>query len=138
MPAEVRTGMILTETREGQLTTHTVSCTDDNLNEFTVSWTEYPDQQSIEKRGSPRMFERVRDAFAMTREATVFQEATLTSTSYPAKAYAMKTKDGHIIRVQIYFVKNRFYQVMADTRAASAPDGERFMKSFKLTSGSLI
>ena len=140
MPDESRaTNTIFTNTREGQLVTHLVSTTDQNLNEFMVSWTDYPDQKSIEERGSDRTFNRIRDAYARTRDLTVFQEATLTTQGYPARTYSMKTSDGgRIVRVQIYFVKNRFYQVSADTRAADSSDGEKFLSSFKLLSGTLI
>ena len=138
MPGEVMTSTIITNTKEGRLLTHMTSTTDQSLNEFMVSWTEYPDQKSIEQRGNDRNFERVRDAFAKTRDLTVFQEASLTS-SYPSRVFSMKTADGgRIIRVQVFFVKNRFYQLNADTRAGDSGDGEKFLNSFKLLPGTLI
>lgn len=140
MPDEIRsTNTLSTDTSEGRLLTHLVSTTDQNLNEYMVSWTEYPDQASIEKRGSDKTFNRIRDAYARVRGLTVFQEAALTSQGYPARTYSMKTSDGtRIISVQVYFVKNRFYQVSADTRAIDRADAEKFLDSFKLLSGTLI
>ena len=140
MPDEIRsTNTLFTDTREGRLMTNLVSTTDQYLNEYLVSWTDYPDQASIEKRGSDKTFNRIRDAYARSRDLTVFQEASLTSQGYPARTYSMRTSDGkRIIRVQIYFVKNRFYQVSADTRVADSTDGEKFLNSFKLLSGTLI
>lgn len=140
MPDEIRsTNTIHTVTREGMLQTHIVSTTDQNLNDFLVSWTDYPDQKSIEQRGTEKTFNRVRDAYARARELSVFQEATLTAQGYPARTYSMKTADGgRIIKVQIYFVKNRFYQVSADTRAIDSGDADRFLSSFKLLPGILI
>jgi len=138
MPGEVMTSTIITNTKEGRLLTHMTSTTDQNLNEFMVSWTEYPDQKSIEQRGNDRNFDRVRDAFARTRDLTVFQETLLTS-SYPGRAYSMKTSDGdRIIRMQVFFVKNRFYQLNADTRVVDSRAGEKFLNSFKLLPGTLI
>ena len=139
MPGEVMTNTIITNTKEGRLLTHMTSPTDQNLNEFMVSWTEYPDQKSIEQRGNDRNFDRVRDAFARTRDLTVFQETSLTTSSYPGRTFSMKTSDGgRIVRMQVYFVKNRFYQINADTRAVDSSDGEKFLNSFKLLPGTLI
>ena len=140
MPDEIRsTNTLVTYTREGRLETHMVSTTDQNLNEFMVSWTEYPEQASIEQRGTDKTFNRVRDAYARARDLTIFQEASLTSQGYPARTYAMKTSDGaRVVRVQVYFVKNRFYQLSAETRREDSSDGEKFINSFKLLSGTLI
>jgi len=109
------------------------------MNEFMVGWTDYPDQKSIEQRGTDKTFNRIRDFYAMARDLTIFQEASLTAHGYPARTYSMKTAKGdRIIKVQIYFVKNRFYQLSADTRVADSADGDKFLNSFKLLPGHLI
>jgi hypothetical protein len=138
MPDEPRTNTIVTETREGRLVTHTTSTTDQNLNEYQVSWTEYPHHESIEQRARSRTLERVRDALAISNDARVFQDSSITSEGHPARAFSMKKADGRILSVRIYFVKNRFYQVMADTKPGYTDDGERFLNSFKLLPGNLI
>lgn len=61
MPAEPKTSLIATDTSEGKLLTHTVSSTDADLNEYMVSWAEYP-HDSVEHRATEERFNRIRDA----------------------------------------------------------------------------
>jgi len=124
--------------RDGQLFTHMLSGTDNNLNSFMVAWTEYPAKKPDETRWTSRTIDRMRDAFAMSRDATVFQEAAVTIQNFPGRAVSLKTTEGKIIRVQFYFVNNRIYQITTETRASDVADGEKFLRSFKLLPGDLI
>ena len=57
---------------------------------------------------------------------------------HPARDVKFSTSDGRIVTVRFYFVRNMFYQVMAETKAENADSGERFFDSFRLLAGTLV
>lgn len=134
MPAEPKTSLIATDTSEGKLMTHTVSSTDSDLNEYLVSWTEYP-QDSIEHRATEDRFKRIREALVGFKGGRVLNDSTVNDSAHPAREVTFATPEGRVVRVRFYFVKNRFYQVMAESMGRDAGAVEDFFKSFKLLSG---
>jgi hypothetical protein len=139
MPDEPKTNVIYTETRKGGLYTHTISASDEEWNEYLVSWTEYP-KDSIEDRATEKTFNRMRDALVGFKEGKVLSDNALTLEGHPARAVTFETKDEQLTNVRFYFVENRLYQVMVHSRNGNknAADAERFLNSFKLLPGKLI
>ncbi|MFY9554314.1 MAG: hypothetical protein WAV20_16905 [Blastocatellia bacterium] len=136
MPTDPRFNSRVTNTKEGNLLTHIISSTDDNLNEFMVSWTEYQ-KDTIEHRGTEATFRKVRDALVASNNGRVLTESVISAEGHPAREVKFST-DTRIVTVRFYFVKNRFYQVMAQTRPENTDSGERFFESFKLLPGTLL
>jgi hypothetical protein len=134
MPSDPRISTRVTNTKEGNLLTHMVSSTDDNLNEFMVSWTEYQ-SADFEKRGTEATFNKIRDALVASNHGKVLSEAIIIAGSRVAKAIKFSTSEGRIITVRFYFVGNRFYQVMAQTKPENTDFAERFFESFKFMPG---
>lgn len=130
MPSDPRISSPVTNTKEGSLLTHMVSSTDDNLNEFMVSWTEYQ-SASFEQRGTDATFNKMRDALVAANQGKLLDESVISAGGHPARALKFSTTAGRIIAVRFYFVGNRFYQVMAQTKPENTDSGERFFESFK-------
>jgi len=137
MPADPRISIQVTNTREGDLLTHMVSSTDESLNEFMVSWTEYKDS-GFEKRGTEATFNKMRDALVAINHGKVLSESVIEAGGHPARSVRFATDQGRIITVRFYFVGNRIYQVMAQTRSENSDFGDRFLESFKLMPGTLV
>jgi hypothetical protein len=135
MPAEQKTSLIATDTSEGKLTTHTLSSTDTDLNEYMVSWTEYP-QESIEHKATEERFNRIRDALVGFKGGRVLSDSAVNESVHPAREVTFATSEGRVVRVRFYFVKNRFYQVMAESKERETGGVEAFFKAFKLLPGS--
>ena len=137
MPSDPRINTQVTNTKEGSLLTHMVSSTDDNLNEFMVSWTEYQNP-NFEQRGTEATFNKMRDALVAVNHGKVLNESVISAGGHPARAYTFSTSEGRIITVRFYFVGNRFYQVMAQTKPENTDSVERFFESFKFMPGTLV
>ena len=134
MPAEPKTSLIATDTSEGKLLTHTVSSTDADLNEYMVSWTEYP-HDSFEHRATEERFNRIRDALVGFKGGRVLSDSAVNESVHPAREVTFATSEAGVVRVRFYFVKNRFYQVMAESKGSVAGAVEEFFKAFKLLAG---
>ena len=137
MPPDIKTSVIATDTAEGRLLTHTVSATDSDLSEFLVSWTEYP-QENIEQRATESRFIKMRDALVGYKGGRVLDESVVSREGHPARDITFSTSEGRVVRVRFYFVKNRLYQVMAETKEKDTVVVERFINSFKLLPGTLV
>lgn len=137
MPSDPRISSLVTNTKEGNLLTHMVSSTDENLNEFMVSWTEYQNA-NFEQRGTEATFNKMRDALVRSNKGKVLSESVISAGGHPARALTFSTPDSRIVTVRFYFVRNRFYQVMVQTKPENTDSGERFLESFKLLPGTLV
>jgi len=134
MPDELRTSMIVTETSEGPLRTHTVSATDKDLNEYMVSWTMY--DKNVEYKATTKIFDRVRDALIWSKGGKLVSESAISMVGRAGRAITFTDSDGRVVKARFYFVGNRFYQVMAESRSKpDSADGDRFLESFKVQSG---
>ena len=131
MPDEPRTSLVVTETANGPLYTHTVGATDQNLNEYLVSWTSY--DRSVEFKATEKTFDNVRDALISSKGGKLVSESSLSMTGRPARAITFTDSDGRIVRARFYFIGRRFYQVMAESRSKqNSEDSDRFFQSFKV------
>src|SRR6185295_20212724 len=131
MPTEPRISTRTTPTSQGMVLTQMVSSSDENLNEFMVSWTEYK-SSDFEQRGTDALFNRIRDALVGSQNGKVLSESAIDAGGHPARSLAFSTSDGRLTTVRFYFVQNRFYQVMAQTRPGFSEMADRFFESFKL------
>jgi len=132
MPDEPKTTVVVTETAKGKLFTHIVSATDQDLNEYLVSWTQY-DRGSDESRATAATFDRVRDGLVASKQGTILNEPAIDMNGHPARAVNFTDSDGHLVQARFYFVQNRFYQVMVETRSRSGSTAmEKFLDSFKV------
>src|SRR6266850_16454 len=95
MPSEPRISTRVTNTKEGILLTHMVSSTDDNLNEFMVSWTEYQNS-NFEQRGTEPTFNKIRDALVASNQGKVLSESVISAGSHHARAIKFSTSAGRI------------------------------------------
>ena len=130
MPGEPTTSVVFTETREGRLATHTVSATDESLNQYLVSWTEYG-VRSVEREATEMTFDKMRDALIRFKEGKLLGESSVEIEGHPGRAFTFSVEGGQLMRVRFYFVGNRSYQVMTETRG-DVYDSESFLSSFKL------
>ena len=131
MPDEPRTSMIVTETAEGPLYTHTVSATDKDLNEYMVSWTMY--DKNVEYKGTAKIFDRVRDALIWSKGGKLVSESAISMIGRRGRAITFTDSDGRVVKARFYFVGNRFYQVMAESRGKQdSGDSDKFLESFKV------
>src|SRR5213083_2061345 len=96
MPSDPMTSTRITNTKKGNLLTHIVSSTDENLNEFMVSWTEYQ-SADFEKRGTEATFNKIRDALVASNHGKVLNEAIIIAGSHTARAIKFSTSEGRII-----------------------------------------
>lgn len=134
MPDDPKTSVVVTDTPDGKLYTYTFSATDKHLNEYMVSWTEYH-RDGIERRFTAKTFDRLRDALIASKGGRLLNETVSKLEGHPGKAITFIEPDGRVTRARFYFVKTRFYQLMAETKAGkSAEDSERFLNSFRLQS----
>lgn len=134
MPDEPRTTMIVTETAEGPLYTHTVSVTDKDLNEYMVSWTMY--DRNVEYKGTAKIFDRVRDALIWSKRGKLVSESAISMVGRAGRAITFTDSDGRVVKARFYFVGNRFYQVMAESRGKqNSADCDRFFESFEVQGG---
>ncbi len=131
MPNDPRTTKFAIETEDGTLLTHLVSSNDQDLDEYLVSWTEYP-EKSVEQRATEKAFNRMRDALIRQKGGKLLSETTARQEGYPARTINFSTAEGKFVRVTFCFVKNRTYQVLAETRENDPAKFARFFSSFKL------
>ena len=132
IPEEPKTTVIVTDSTKGRLLTHIVSATDNDRNEYLVSWTQY-DRGTSEFKTVAGTFERVRDALVASKQGKILNEPAITMNGHPARAVNFTDSDGHLVQARFYFVQNRFYQVMAETRSREESRAmEKFLDSFKV------
>lgn len=130
MPNEPLTSMIVTQTAEGPLYTHTVSANDKDLNEYMVSWTMY--DKNVEYKGTDKIFDRVRDALIMSKGGKLVNDSAVSMMGRPGRAITFTDSDGRVVKARFYFVGNRFYQVMAESRSKQdSGASDKFFESFK-------
>jgi hypothetical protein len=134
MPADPKTGIVTTHTAHGMLLTHTVSSTDNELNEYMVSWTEYP-EKGLEQKSTDRTLQKMRDALVAFNGGRLLGELVLNQGDHQGKEFKFATSEGRVVRVRFYFVKNRLYQVMGEAKEEDTKSVEEFLSSFKLLPG---
>ncbi|HEV7473700.1 MAG TPA: hypothetical protein VGN90_06615 [Pyrinomonadaceae bacterium] len=134
MPGNAATSMVATNTAKGTLLTYITSTNDKDLNEYLVSWTEYS-QNSIEQRATEKTFDRMRDALVRTKSGTVLSESAVNFQNYPARLVTFSLPNDRLVKVRFCFVKNRVYQILAETRKEDAGAAEKFLDSFTLLPG---
>ncbi len=145
LPANVNTNLMAIDTSKSRLFTHMVSATDADLNEYMVSWTEYPDDKS-RPRDTEKSLNRMRDALVKFKKGTIVSESPISFASHTGREIAFTTDEGRLVRVRFYFVDNRIYQLVAETwkdkfRVNEREDPgvvDRFFDSFKLLSGTPV
>jgi len=132
LPDDPRTSTIVTETDAGPLFTHIVSANDRDLNEYLVSWTDY--HRNVEYKATPKTFDGMRDALIRQREGKLTTESATMIAGRMGRAVAFTDKEGHTVNVKFYFVGNRSFEMLAESRSkASLADAEKFFASFKIS-----
>jgi hypothetical protein len=131
VPDEPRVTTLATETANGQLLTHIVSATDKDLNEYLVSWTAY--NRDMESKGTAQTLDRMRDALIQAKGGKLSNESTVSVMNHTGRAVTFVDSDGRTVNVRFYFIGNRAFQVMAESRgSANLPEAEKFFKSFSV------
>jgi hypothetical protein len=131
MPDEPHSSMIVTQIGEGPVYTHTVSANDKDMNEYMVSWTGY--DHNIEYKGTEKTFDLVRDGLIFSKGGKLTSESSITMQGRPARAITFTDSDGRVVKARFYFIGNRFYQVMAESRdKQNIANSDKFLDSFKL------
>jgi len=134
MPVDTRTNLIVTQTKEGPLYTHTVSANDNDTNEYMVSWTSY--SSDVEFKGTDKIFDRVRDALIISKGGKLVNESAINLLGRPGRAITLTDSEGRIVKARFCFIGNRFYQVMVQNgNKNNSADSERFLESFKVQGG---
>ena len=131
VPDEPRLSTITTDTVNGKVLTHIVSATDKDLNEYMVSWTAY--NRDVESKGSDKTLDRMRDALIEAKNGKLLNESTVSLMNHAGRAVTFVDGDGRTVNVRFYFIGNRAFQVMAESRSATTlPDAEKFFQSFSV------
>lgn len=131
MPEEPGTNVIVTETAAGPLYTHTVSAADKDLNEYMVSWTTY--DKNVEYKGTAKVFDRVRDALILSKGGKLVSESTISMLGRAGRAIIFTDSNERVVKTRFYFIGNRFYQVMAESRSKQdSANSDKFLESFKV------
>jgi hypothetical protein len=132
LPGELQqTRVMVTNTRKGTYYTHLISSTDEGLNQYTVAWTDRQ-KESIEQGATEQTFDKVRDGLLIANKAKLVSESADQLEGYPSRMMTLMAADGRLITARFSFVKNRFYELMAQIRTGDKESGERFLNSFKL------
>jgi hypothetical protein len=132
LPDDPRTNTVVTETEAGPLFTHIVSASDGDLNEYLVSWTDY--HRNVEDKATPRTFDRMRDALIHQKGGKLTTESATMVAGRTGRAFAFTDKEGHTVNVKFYFVGNRSFEMLAESRSkANLADAEKFFASFKIS-----
>jgi hypothetical protein len=132
MPDEPKTNLIVTDTSRGQLLTHVTSATDKEGNEYLISWTQYESGKD-ERKATPATFDRIRDGLVASKHGKILAEPEISFNGHPARAVSLTDSEGRLVQARFYFVKNRFYQVMAETKTqGNSTSMNRFLDSFKI------
>lgn len=129
MPAPPQTNTLAIQTSDGTLFTHIVSSNDHGVDEYMVSWTDYP-AKSVEQRATEKTFGRMRDALIRHKEGKLLTETAASKEGYPARTITFSTKD-RFVTVMFCFVKNRSYQLVVETKTDDARAVDRFFSSFR-------
>ena len=131
VPDEPRVSTLTTDTANGHVFTHIVSATDKDLNEYLVSWTAY--NRDVESKGSEKTLDRMRDALIQAKGGKLSDESTVSLMNHAGRAFTFVDGDGRTVNVRFYFIGNRAFQVMAESRdRTNLPDAEKFFKSFSV------
>lgn len=132
LPDEPHTNTLVTVTSTGPLFTHIVSANDGDLNEYLVSWTDY--HRNVEEKATPKTFDRMRDALIRQRDGKLTTESATMIAGRTGRAFAFTNKEGHTVNVKFYFVGNRAFEMLAESRSkASLANAEKFFASFKIS-----
>jgi hypothetical protein len=132
LPDEPRTSTIVTATGAGPLFTHIVSANDGDLNEYLVSWTDY--HRNVEEKATEKTFDRMRDALIRQREGKLTNESATMIAGRTGRAFAFTDKAGHTVNVKFYFVGQRSFEMLAESRSkANLADVDKFFASFKVS-----
>jgi hypothetical protein len=127
-------------TSSGRLDSRQYIFVDDWAN-YDVAYNDY--NIDLEKEVEERNYamNRLRDAGVSNFNGRLLSEAEVSLSGHPGRALKVSIPDGSIIRVRMYAVGRRFYQVAVTTLGEqSAPDGGRsaearalkFLDSFRL------
>ncbi len=131
IPDEPRVSTVTTDTVAGKVLTHIVSATDKDLNEYMVSWTAY--SRDVESKGTEQTLDRMRDALIQAKNGKLSNESSVALMNHAGRAFTFVDGDGRTVNVRFYFIGNRAFQVMAESRdRANLPDAEKFFKSFSV------
>ncbi len=131
VPDEPRVSTVTTNTAKSQVLTHIVSATDKDLNEYLVSWTAY--NGNIPSGDLEKTLDRMRDALIEAKNGKLSNESSVSLGNHTGRAITFVDGDGRTVNVRFYFIGNRTFQVMAESRAqANLPDADKFFKSFSV------
>jgi len=109
---------------------------DDNATNYMVGYTDYP-EANIKQVQPDKMFDGGRDRLIASEKGKLITQSTITLAEYPGRAITVEMPDGLIVTARLYLVKNRFYQLLAETKRTKE-DAEKiasFLDSFKLADG---
>ena len=134
VPTEPTVSLRFTPTAQGLLPTRTVSSTAADRQDFLVSWTVYPTDRSGDI-AVLAVLDRARDALLQSEEGDTILAVTNDSIgSYPGRTTLFRTATGRLVQVRFVWVRNRFYQIMAQTpdNSPARAAATRFLRSFRV------
>ena len=108
--------------------------TDDNDTNYMVGYTDYP-EANIRQAQPDKMFDGGRDRLIASEKGKLISQSTISLAQYPGRAVTVEMPDGLIVTARLYLVKNRFYQLLAETKRIkeNAESIESFLNSFTLS-----
>jgi hypothetical protein len=100
--------------------------------EYDVIWADFPPEY-LAVTSSQVVLQSVRDGY-VTGKKKVRSESLTTVNGNRARVLEADMGDGNVVRVKLFFVGNRVYNLMAVTPASSPddPDTQKFFDSFAL------
>jgi len=112
---------------------------DDDATEYAVAFADYP-EANIKQLTPDKIFDAGRDNLIAAEHGTLIKQSTITLEGYPGRAITVAMPDGLITTGRLYLIKNRVYQLLAETKRIkeNAERIESFLDSFKLADGKKV
>jgi hypothetical protein len=132
MPPNPTEAVVAGSTAPGQVT-RSLSATDGDLTDYSVSWTEY--QTSPVLGRSPKsVFEAVRNALVSTTGRRLVARADVPVGGSAGEEFVLQAPDRQLTLIRVAVIGNTFYQLTASARSErDLTRARRFVESFSVS-----
>ncbi|HYV34315.1 MAG TPA: hypothetical protein VE988_01345 [Gemmataceae bacterium] len=102
-------------------------------NTYAVGYSEYP-KDSIKAGTEDKRLDNARDAAKTTAKGKLKREKSLLLEAYPGREILIEIDDKKAVKVRLYAVNNRLYEIVAvgSPEFVASAETAKFLESFKL------